>query len=121
MRPHASRYVLPGLALVGDAAHTINPLAGQGVNLGYRDIDALINVLVSARGAAEDWASERVLQRYHRQRRKDNMLMQGGMDLFYFAFSNQLAPLRFARNLGLIAAEHSGVLKRQVLRYPLGL
>lgn len=121
VRRHASQYVLPGLALVGDAAHTINPLAGQGVNLGYRDVDALIDVLVSARGAAEDWASERVLQRYHRQRRKDNMLMQGGMDLFYFAFSNQLAPLRFARNLGLIAAEHSGVLKRQVLRYALGL
>ena len=121
VRRHAARYVLPGLALVGDAAHTINPLAGQGVNLGYRDIDALIEVLVTARGAAEEWTAERVLQRYQRQRRTDNMLMQGGMDLFYFAFSNQLAPLRFARNLGLIAAEHSGVLKRQVLRYALGL
>jgi 2-octaprenyl-3-methyl-6-methoxy-1,4-benzoquinol hydroxylase len=121
VRRHASRYVLPGLALVGDAAHTINPLAGQGVNLGYRDIDALIDVLSESRSQAEDWASERVLLRYQRQRRNDNLLMQSGMDLFYFAFSNHLPPLKFIRNLGLIAAEHSGVLKRQALRYALGL
>ena len=121
VRRHATRYVLPGLALVGDAAHTINPLAGQGVNLGYRDVDALIDTLVDARSQAQRWASLPVLQRYHSQRYKDNLLMQGGMDLFYFAFSNALPPLRVVRNLGLIAAENAGVLKRQVLRYALGL
>lgn len=121
VRRHASRYVMPGLALVGDAAHTINPLAGQGVNLGYRDIDALMDVLIEARDKAEDWSSERILLRYQRQRRNDNLLMQSGMDLFYFTFSNQVGPLKLVRNLGLIAAEHSGVLKRQVLRYALGL
>lgn len=121
VRRHATRYVMPGLALVGDAAHTINPLAGQGVNLGYRDVDALIITLVEARNQAELWSSDAVLQRYHRQRYKDNLLMQGGMDLFYFAFSNKLPPLRFARNLALIAAENAGALKRKVLRYALGL
>ncbi|QKJ86376.1 2-octaprenyl-3-methyl-6-methoxy-1,4-benzoquinol hydroxylase [Paramixta manurensis] len=121
VRRHATRYVLPGLALVGDAAHTINPLAGQGVNLGYRDVDALIEVLAQAREAAEEWSSERVLERYQRRRQRDNLLMQSGMDLFYFAFSNQLGPLKIVRNLGLIAAEHAGVLKRQALRYALGL
>lgn len=121
VRRHATRYVLPGLALVGDAAHTINPLAGQGVNLGYRDVDALIEVLSESRLRAEDWASAAVLQRYQRKRLKDNLLMQSGMDLFYFAFSNQSAPLKVLRNLGLIAAQHSGVLKRQALRYALGL
>ncbi|BAN95545.1 ubiquinone biosynthesis hydroxylase [Plautia stali symbiont] len=121
VRRHATRYALPGLALVGDAAHTINPLAGQGVNLGYRDVDALIDTLVDARSQAQRWASLPVLLRYHRQRYKDNLLMQGGMDLFYFAFSNALPPLRVVRNLGLIAAENAGVLKRQVLRYALGL
>ncbi len=120
-RRHARRYVLPGLALVGDAAHTINPLAGQGVNLGYRDVDALIDVLSMARAQGEDWSSEPVLMRYQRQRRRDNLLMQSGMDLFYFTFSNQLAPLKVIRNLGLIVAERSGVLKRQALRYALGL
>ncbi|WP_058960791.1 3-demethoxyubiquinol 3-hydroxylase [Type-E symbiont of Plautia stali] len=121
VRRHATRYVLPGLALVGDAAHTINPLAGQGVNLGYRDVDALINTLVEARSQAQLWSSDAVLQRYHRQRYNDNLLMQGGMDLFYFAFSNTLAPLRFVRNLGLIAAENAGALKRKALKYALGL
>lgn len=121
VRRHANHYVLPGLALVGDAAHTINPLAGQGVNLGYRDVDALIDVLTEARDRAEEWASERVLQRYQRQRQKDNLLMQSGMDLFYFAFSNRLPPLRLLRNIGLMAAERGGLLKRQALRYALGL
>lgn len=121
VRRHASRYVLPGLALVGDAAHTINPLAGQGVNLGYRDVDALTGVLCDSRSRAEDWASEAVLQRYQRKRRLDNQLMQSGMDLFYFAFSTPAGPLKVLRNLGLLAAENSGVLKRQALRYALGL
>ena len=121
VRRHATRYVMPGLALVGDAAHTINPLAGQGVNLGYRDVDALIEVLSASRLRAEDWASTAVLQRYQRKRMKDNLLMQSGMDLFYFAFSNQSTPLKVVRNLGLIIAQHSGVLKRQALRYALGL
>lgn len=121
VRRHATRYVMNGLALVGDAAHTINPLAGQGVNLGYRDVDALIEVLTDARDKAEAWSSEQVLRRYQRKRHADNLLMQSGMDLFYFTFSNQLAPLKVIRNLGMIAAQHSGVLKRQALRYALGL
>ncbi|PIJ48784.1 2-octaprenyl-3-methyl-6-methoxy-1,4-benzoquinol hydroxylase [Erwinia sp. OLTSP20] len=121
VRRHARRYVLPGLALVGDAAHTINPLAGQGVNLGYRDVNALIEVLCDARDCAEHWDSESVLKRYERRRRYDNLLMQTSMDLFYLAFSNRSAPLRVARNLGLLAAGHSGMLKRQALKYALGL
>lgn len=121
VRRHAVRYVKPGLALVGDAAHTINPLAGQGVNLGYRDVDALIETLVHARERAEDWSAEQVLLRYQHKRRKDNMLMQSGMDLFYFTFSTPRTPLRIVRNFGLMMAERSGVLKRQALKYALGL
>lgn len=121
VRRHAIDYVKPGLALVGDAAHTINPLAGQGVNLGYRDVQALIDVLSHARQCAEDWSSEQVLMRYQRKRRKDNLLMQSGMDAFYFTFSNPCRPLKLLRNFGLMAAEHSGGLKRRALRYALGL
>ena len=120
-RRHAQRYVLPGLALVGDAAHTINPLAGQGVNLGYRDVDALLNLLSEAREQGEDWSSEAVLMRYQRRRRTDNLLMQSGMDLFYTAFSNNLAPLSVARNLALMAAQRAGKLKEHALKYALGL
>lgn len=120
-RRHALQYVQPGLALVGDAAHTIHPLAGQGVNLGYRDVDALLEILAEARGRGEDWASLPVLKRYQARRRADNFIMQSGMDLFYAGFSNDLAPVRMLRNIGLMAAERAGGLKRQALKYALGL
>ncbi|MDT8703108.1 3-demethoxyubiquinol 3-hydroxylase [Kluyvera ascorbata] len=120
-RRHAQQYVQPGLALIGDAAHTIHPLAGQGVNLGYRDVDALLDVLANARSIGENWASLTVLQRYQARRRVDNLLMQSGMDLFYAGFSNDLGPLRVLRNVGLMAAQRAGVLKRQALKYALGL
>lgn len=120
-RRHALQYVQPGLALVGDAAHTIHPLAGQGVNLGYRDVDALLEVLTQARGRGEEWASLPVLKRYQGRRRADNFIMQSGMDLFYAGFSNDLAPVRMLRNIGLMAAERAGALKRQALKYALGL
>ncbi|WP_336708421.1 MULTISPECIES: 3-demethoxyubiquinol 3-hydroxylase [unclassified Cedecea] len=120
-RRHALQYVQPGLALIGDAAHTIHPLAGQGVNLGYRDVDALLDVLIGARSHAEAWASEAILKRYQRRRQADNFLMQSGMDLFYAGFSNNLGPLRVVRNIGLMAAERAGGLKRKALKYALGL
>ena len=120
-RRHALQYTQEGLALVGDAAHTIHPLAGQGVNLGYRDVEALLDVLQSARGHAEPWASAAVLKRYQMRRMADNFLMQSGMDLFYAGFSNDLGPLRVLRNVGLMAAERAGGLKRQALKYALGL
>lgn len=120
-RRHALKYVKPGLALVGDAAHTIHPLAGQGVNLGYRDVQALLDVMTDARNLGEQWASTEVLQRYQSQRKLDNLMMQTGMDLFYVGFSNNLAPVRAIRNLGLMAAQRAGGLKQQALKYALGL
>ncbi|MBC3379120.1 2-octaprenyl-3-methyl-6-methoxy-1,4-benzoquinol hydroxylase [Serratia fonticola] len=121
VRRHAQRYVQSGLVLLGDAAHTINPLAGQGVNLGYRDVDALLEIVSDAREQGENWASEEVLMRYQRRRRTDNLLMQSGMDLFYTAFSNNLAPLGVVRNLALMVAERAGKLKERALKYALGL
>ncbi|AJJ72665.1 3-demethoxyubiquinol 3-hydroxylase [Yersinia pseudotuberculosis] len=121
VRRHAQQYVKPGLVLLGDAAHTINPLAGQGVNLGYRDVDALLEVLSQARELAEPWHSEQVLLRYQRRRRTDNLMMQSGMDLFYTAFSNDLPAVKFARNLALMVAQRAGKLKEHALRYALGV
>jgi 2-octaprenyl-3-methyl-6-methoxy-1,4-benzoquinol hydroxylase len=121
VRRHAQSYVLPGLILVGDAAHTINPLAGQGVNLGYRDVEALLDVVNKAREREEKWFEERVLLRYQRQRRLDNLLMQSGMDLFYTAFSNDLAPVKILRNLALMTAQRAGALKTKALKYALGI
>ncbi|EKN3466923.1 2-octaprenyl-3-methyl-6-methoxy-1,4-benzoquinol hydroxylase [Yersinia enterocolitica] len=121
IRRHAQQYVQPGLVLLGDAAHTINPLAGQGVNLGYRDVDALLEVLNQAREQAESWHSEQVLQRYQRRRRTDNLIMQSGMDVFYTTFSNDLPAVKFVRNLALMAAQRAGKLKEHALKYALGL
>ncbi|WP_411706118.1 3-demethoxyubiquinol 3-hydroxylase [Edaphovirga cremea] len=121
VRRHARHYVQDGLALVGDAAHTINPLAGQGVNLGYRDVEALLDVLGSARDNGEAWHTQQILLRYQHRRRTDNLLMQSGMDLFYKAFSNELPPVMMARNLALMAAQRAGKLKEYALRYALGL
>lgn len=120
VRQHAQRYVDEGVVLLGDAAHTIHPLAGQGVNLGYRDLVALLAVLVSARDNAECWHQRSVLQRYQCRRRVDNLLMQGSMDLFYKIFSNSLPLPGLIRNVAMLTAEHAGQLKIKALKYALG-
>lgn len=121
IRRHAQRYYKQGVVLLGDAAHTINPLAGQGVNLGYRDVEALLAVLVAAKAQGEEFASDQVLARYQRRRMADNLLMQTGMDFFYKGFSNEITSLRIVRNLALMAAQRSGKLKDWALKYALGL
>ena len=119
-RRHAQRYVAGRVVLLGDAAHTIHPLAGQGVNLGFRDVATLVDLLVPAAASDDEpWLAQ--LSRYQHQRRRDNLLMQSAMDLFCATFSNDLPPLRLLRNLGLGVAQHAGPLKRQALRYALGL
>ncbi|CDH30809.1 2-octoprenyl-3-methyl-6-methoxy-1,4-benzoquinone hydroxylase [Xenorhabdus bovienii str. Intermedium] len=120
-RHHASHYVREGLALLGDAAHTINPLAGQGVNLGYRDVEVLLKVLINAKELQEEWDSQAVLMRYQRRRMPDNLVMQAGMDLFHTAFSHDLPGLKTMRNLVLMAAQRSGAMKKLALKYALGL
>ncbi|WP_159566607.1 3-demethoxyubiquinol 3-hydroxylase [Budvicia diplopodorum] len=121
IRRHAQRYFKSGVVIVGDAAHTINPLAGQGVNLGYRDVEVLLDVLLNAHKEGKDYASDEVLSRYQLRRYPDNLLMQAGMDIFYKAFSNDIPPLRLIRNLALMAAQRAGKLKEWALKYALGL
>ena len=120
-RRHAQAYVKPGLALVGDAAHTINPLAGQGVNLGFKDVDKLAEVICDAVIEKRDWSSLETLRRYEQGRRGDNLLMQSAMDLFYLTFSNDKPPLKLLRGLGLSLANRTGYAKKQVMRYAMGL
>ncbi|MPS47629.1 FAD-dependent monooxygenase [Methylobacillus sp.] len=120
-RSHAQAYVRPGVALIGDAAHTIHPLAGQGVNLGFQDAAVLSETLLRAWQTGADLAALPHLQRYERQRKLANLVMQRAMDAFSYGFSNDVAPLRLLRNLGLRFADHTGPIKRQVIRYALGL
>ncbi|WP_217520705.1 2-octaprenyl-3-methyl-6-methoxy-1,4-benzoquinol hydroxylase [Vibrio metschnikovii] len=115
-RRHAQCYVKQGCILVGDAAHTINPLAGQGVNLGFKDVSVLLAVTKDVSVFADTHFSQ-----YQCQRRPDNLLMQTGMDVFYKTFSNDKLPLKVMRNALLKGADYTGPIKQQVLRYALGL
>ena len=121
VKRHALNYVKAGVALVGDAAHTINPLAGQGLNLGFKDVVSLGKVLAQARRAGESWGSLDVLQRYEQERRPANQLMMSLMDLFYHGFSSGAAPLKLIRNLGLTAAALAKPAQRPVIAYAMGL
>jgi 2-octaprenylphenol hydroxylase len=116
-RQHAQQYVQPRLALVGDAAHTIHPLAGQGVNLGLLDAAALAQVL----DGLPDAGDLRALRRYERWRRGHNLAVQALMDGFKWLFGVQGGAARVARGLGLAAADRAGPVKRMLMRQAMGL
>jgi 2-octaprenyl-3-methyl-6-methoxy-1,4-benzoquinol hydroxylase len=120
-RQHAQHYVKPGVALVGDAAHMINPLAGQGVNIGFLDAAALAEVVLDADKKGEDIADAAVLKRYEKMRRNENLKMMTVMDAFYRVFSNDLLPVKFLRNLGLGLAERILPAKNLVMRSAMGI
>lgn len=120
-RRHAQHYYADNVLLLGDAAHTINPLAGQGVNLGFKDVVALLDVMNKAISAGDDIAQTRVLAEYQQARYHDNLLMMSAMDMFYFGFSNDLLPLKLLRNTALKLANIDNPIKRKVLKYAMGL
>jgi 3-demethoxyubiquinol 3-hydroxylase len=120
-RQHAQNYVKPGIALIGDAAHMINPLAGQGVNIGLLDAAALAEVLLDAHQQSLYIGDLSVLQRYEKIRRPENLKMMTVMDVFYQVFSNKILPIKFLRNLGLGMAERIKPAKNIVMRNAMGL
>ncbi|RRQ22298.1 UbiH/UbiF/VisC/COQ6 family ubiquinone biosynthesis hydroxylase [Thiohalobacter thiocyanaticus] len=119
-RLHAVDYVQQRLALVGDAAHVIHPLAGQGVNLGLLDVAALAEVVAAARVAGRDIGSHANLRRYERWRRGENALMQSAMDGFKWLFASQLTPVRLLRNLGLGTVDRLSPIKSLLARHAMG-
>lgn len=118
---HAKRYVEPGLALIGDAAHTIHPLAGQGVNLGFLDAAVLAEVLGQAAGRGERLADERVLSRYERRRMPHNLAMMAAMEGFQRLFQSDSLTLRLLRNTGLGLVDGLDEAKALFVRQALGL
>jgi 2-octaprenylphenol hydroxylase len=120
-RLHAEHYVRERVALTGDAAHAIHPLAGQGVNLGLLDAAALAEVVLTARSRGIDPGSLPVLRRYERWRRGDNLLMMTAMDGFNVLFGNELGPVRWLRNLGLSMMNAAGPAKDLLMRHAAGL
>lgn len=118
---HAVDYVQPRVALVGDAAHTIHPLAGQGINLGLQDVIALAEEILVACARGADPGQLNVLRRYQRRRKGENLLMMGAMDAFKFLFEQDALPLRWLRNAGMAGVGASGPLKHEIMRHAMGL
>jgi 2-octaprenylphenol hydroxylase len=117
---HAVPYVQPGVALVGDAAHVIHPLAGQGVNLGLLDVGALVDALVEGRGRELPPGALRSLRAYERSRKGHNLATQYAMDLFKQGFGSRSAVVGLVRNAGLGLANRVGPLRRACERVALG-
>ncbi|MBO6782004.1 MAG: UbiH/UbiF/VisC/COQ6 family ubiquinone biosynthesis hydroxylase [Alphaproteobacteria bacterium] len=118
---HAARYVDRRMALVGDAAHAIHPIAGQGLNMGIRDVAALAELVVDARRLGRDIGEPDILADYERWRRSDNMTLAVTTDLLTRLFSNDIAPVRAARDAGLAAVNAAPPLRRFFMRHAMGV
>jgi 2-octaprenyl-3-methyl-6-methoxy-1,4-benzoquinol hydroxylase len=117
-RMHANKYWRKNVVLIGDAAHQINPLAGQGVNLGFKDVDALVE---SIKNNPITGINKQALIDYEKSRRTPNLLMMSAMDVFYQTFSNDIGVLKMIRNLGVQVANIAGPIKHKVLKYAMGI
>lgn len=117
IRPHT--IISQRVALVGDAAHVIHPLAGHGMNLGFADVTSLLQILAE-RGAEPDCGDARLLRRYSRSRKEDILLMQIATDGLERLFAADFEPLRVARNLGLNLLDQLPVLKRRLMSHAMG-
>lgn len=117
---HAKNYVVERIALIGDAAHTIHPLAGQGVNLGLLDAAALVEVIMTAINKKRDFASAQTLRRYERWRKSDNLAMLLCVDALKKLFIQQTPFVKNMRNVGLNLTDRFNVIKNILTNYALG-
>lgn len=114
----ANRYIALGGALVGDAAHTIHPLAGQGINLGIRDVISLSKLLINSNiFDVSTSISEDMLKYYQSNRQRDICIMQFSINCLYFIFHNNLFPLKITRNFAFMMTNKFSFLKNRILQY----
>lgn len=119
-RLHAARYCAERTVLVGDAAHVIHPLAGQGVNLGFQDAAVLAKAVIDAKQRGREIGGQLALRRYERTRRGDNLLMEWSMEGFHQLFTRRNPALSRLRSLGLTATDCIGPTKRLFMRQAIG-
>ena len=117
---HAREHVRPRLAFIGNAAHTMHPVAGQGFNLGLRDVAVLAQVIVDAWRDNRDIGSLAVLREYANWRRRDHVQTMAMTDSLVRLFTSSVPPLQLARNLGLLALDMMPSLKKLVTRQAMG-
>ncbi len=124
-RRHANSYQNKRVLLLGDAAHTINPMAGQGVNLGFKDVKALQEVIATAIANDEVWHQTHIFTRYEKKRRTDNLIMMSSMDALYATFSHPSSLVKTGRNLALMAINKlpfiNTTIKNKALAYACGV
>jgi len=118
---HAATYTAPGVALVGDAAHVVHPLAGQGINLGLADVRVLADEVARGLRRGRGPGEAEVLGRYQRRRRGDNELMLQVMGGFRRLYGDTRLPVRLVRNIGMSAVNRLGPLKHQLMRHAMGI
>ena len=117
---HAHRYVATRLALIGDAAHGIHPIAGQGLNLGFRDVASLAGLVIAAHAGGGDVGDPALLRRYQAARRPANLAMLAATDVLDRLFSNDNPALRLARDLGIAGVHRMPRLRRAFMRAAMG-
>lgn len=118
---HATDYVIPRVALIGDAAHSIHPLAGQGANLGFSDAQVLVQEIAKAYARDVDLGDLTILKRYQRRRKPENLAAMAAMEGFKRLFGSHNSTLRLLRNYGLSAINGLGAIKNKLIKQAMGL
>ncbi len=121
IKRHAKNYLSHRVALVGDAAHTIHPLAGQGVNLGFQDVQQLSQLIIQLQQENRDWGLPANLRPFERARKTENMIMQNAMSGFKNLFASDNMLLTMARNFGMNLLDNNQFIKNEVIKKAMGL